>query len=97
MLAKRRVQVFLEDADWDYLGQLTNVLNTSRSALMREMIEQFVGFLRKSLGNDLKSDKLDVTNFMRVMMVETASAMNEVSNLPESLFERDKKVIKSDE
>jgi hypothetical protein len=31
------------------------------------------------------------------MMVETASAMSEVSNLPESLFERDKKVIKSGE
>jgi hypothetical protein len=26
------------------------------------------------------------------MIVETASAMNEVSNLPESLFERDKKL-----
>lgn len=83
--------MFLEDADWDYLGQLTSVLGTSRSALMREMIEQFVGFLRKSLGNDLKSDKLDVTNFMRVMMVETASAMSEVGNLPDSLFDREKK------
>jgi len=90
VLAKRRVQVFLEDADWDYLGQMADIIGTSRSSIMRDMIEQFTGMMRRAMGQDLKGDKLDVVQFMRVMMIETGKAMTEVGELPDKVLEKSK-------
>lgn len=51
---------------------------------MRDLIEQFTGTMRK----ELKGDKIDIVQFIRVMMIENGKAMNEVGELPDKIFEK---------
>lgn len=80
-MARKRYQIYLDEEDWDYIQKLSEVTGMSASALVRDCVQSFVGVMRRSLGDDLSQDRYSVTDFTRVMLVETSNALKDLSQL----------------
>lgn len=85
---KKRIQVMLEPADVEYLEKLSEIMGYSKSNLIRECVEQFLGPMRKAFGDELKADKVDAVGFMRVMMVEASNALKDAAYGLEALTKK---------
>lgn len=79
MTLKVKAQMYVDLDDWEYLKKFAEASGTNRSAMVRDMVSQFVGQMRRALGDDLTADKLDADNFFKVMILETSQALSQMA------------------
>lgn len=78
-MAKIKVQIYVDHEDWEYLGKFAEASDTNRSAMVRDMIAQFAGQMKRAFGEELTAEKVDVDNFFKVMILETSQALSQMA------------------
>lgn len=78
-MARIKVQVYVDHEDWEYLGKFAEAAGTYRSSMVRDMVAQFTGQMRRALGEELTADKVDIDNFFKVMILETSQALSQMA------------------
>jgi hypothetical protein len=91
-MTNKRYNLMLSEKDWEYLGKIAKLMGQTRSQMIRETVEQMTGTLRKAFGEDIEVEKMDIAQYYRVMMLETAAALG---TLAETKPEPEKKSKKS--
>lgn len=83
MTLKTKVQIYVDPMDWEYLAKFAAAAGANRSAIVRDMVSQFAGQMRRAFGEDFSAEKLDMNNFYKVMLLETSQALSQVASMPE--------------
>lgn len=77
-----RRNIYISDEYWNDLGRLAKLMDTTRTKVIRETLEQTVSTLKKAFGGSLDLDKVDMANYYRTMLLETSKALSEVADTP---------------
>lgn len=72
-----RMNAYVDADEWEYFGRLADLMGQSRSSLLREMIETFVGQMRRAFGEELDAEKIDANQFFRVMIMDASQAISQ--------------------
>lgn len=93
-MALYRTNIFLPKDDWDYLEKLSQAMGKSRGELIRETVTQLTETMKKAFGEEPGKEKIDITNYYRVMMIEMAQVLGQVSGIPETWKKTSKKIAR---
>jgi len=93
-MALYRTNIFLPRDDWDYLEKLAKAMKKTRGELIRETISNLTGIMRKAIGENPGKEQIDITNYYRIMMIEAAQALGQVSEIPETWKNTGKKIAR---